>query len=124
MRPFREAYLEKIDFSTNPDFNADEGEFEMQNSFNIQIKKSKNEKRANVALLLETNMGAGNAPFQLRVKMASDFKWEDLDDETVEAMLKYNAPALLLGYMRPIVANITNASNFPSYNLPFINFKE
>lgn len=121
---FLNPYLEKIDFSTNPDFNADEGEFEMQNSFNIQIKKSKNEKRANVALLLETNMGAGNAPFQLRVKMASDFKWEDLDDETVEAMLKYNAPALLLGYMRPIVANITNASNFPSYNLPFINFKE
>lgn len=62
--------------------------------------------------------------FKLRIKVASDFKWEDLDEKTAESMLNLNAPALLLGYMRPIVANITNSSNFPAYNLPFINFKE
>ena len=56
--------------------------------------------------------------------MASDFKWEDLDEKTVDSMLNLNAPALLLSYMRPIVANITNSSKFPTYNLPFINFKE
>ena len=49
---------------------------------------------------------------------------EDLSDERVESMLKMNAPALLLGYMRPIVAGLTNSSNFATYNLPFINFKE
>lgn len=44
--------------------------------------------------------------------------------EISEAMLKCNAPALLLSYMRPIVANITNVSKFPVYNLPFVNFQE
>ena len=62
-------------------------------------------------------------PFELEIKVASDFKWDDsLSDEKVEYMLNTNAPALLLSYMRPIVANITNASKIPAYNLPFINF--
>ncbi len=90
----------------------------------MQIKRSENDNRANVELELKTNIDNEEAPFKLKIKMASDFKWSDLDDETVDAMLKFNAPALLLGYMRPIVANITNSSNFPAYNLPFINFKE
>ena len=42
----------------------------------------------------------------------------------VNSMLNVNAPALLLGYMRPIVSSITNSSALPVYNIPFINFKE
>ena len=30
--------------------------------------------------------------------------------------------ALLSSYMRPVVANLTNSSAFPAYNLPFIKF--
>lgn len=37
-------------------------------------------------------------------------------------MINTSAPAPLLGYMRPIVASITNSSKYPAYNLPFINF--
>lgn len=88
------------------------------------MKRSKNDNRANVELELKTNFDNEKAPFRLHIKVASDFKWENLDDKKVDDMLELNAPALLLGYMRPIVANITNSSNFPAYNLPFINFKE
>ncbi len=121
---FINPYLKEIYFVVNPDFNPDDKDLEMKNSFNVQIKRSENDNRANVELELKTNIDNEEAPFKLKIKMASDFKWSDLDDETVDAMLKFNAPALLLGYMRPIVANITNSSNFPAYNLPFINFKE
>ena len=121
---FLNPYLKEVYFVVNPNFNVDDGEIEMQNSFNVQVKRSENDNRANVELELETNIDNEKAPFQLRIKVASDFKWEDLDDKTVDTMLEFNAPALLLGYMRPIVANITNSSNFPAYNLPFINFKE
>lgn len=121
---FLNPYLKEVYFVVNPDFHVNDGETEMQNSFSVQIKRSENDNRANVELGLETNIDNEKAPFKLRMKVASDFKWEDLDDETVDAMLGLNAPALLLGYMRPIVANITNSSNFPAYNLPFINFKE
>lgn len=99
-------------------------DIEMENSFNVQVKKDKENRRAKVELVLETNVNVEDAPFRMRVKVASDFKWDNLDDESVEAMLKCNAPALLLSYMRPIVANITNVSKFPVYNLPFVNFQE
>ena len=56
--------------------------------------------------------------------MSSDFEWEDMDESMIDTMLHINAPALLLGYMRPIVATITNSSKYPVYNLPFINFNE
>lgn len=123
---FLNPYLVDVYFCVNSDFASDayDGEIEMQNDFKVHVKRSKNENRANVQLELETNMTNEKAPFSLRIKVASDFKWEDLDDKTVESMLNLNAPALLLGYMRPIVANITNSSNLPPYNLPFINFKE
>ena len=119
---FINPYLMEVNYKINSDFNADE--IELKNSFDIQVKRSDDKNRANVALTLNVNAENENAPFMLKIKVASDFKWEDLDDKTVESMLKFNAPALLLGYMSPIVASITNSSNLPTYNLPFINFKE
>lgn len=121
---FLNPYLKEVHFVVNPDFNTDDGEIEMQNSFHVQVKRSENDNRANVELGLDMNLNNEKTPFKLQIRVASDFKWEDLDDKTVDAMLEQNAPALLLGYMRPIVANITNSSNFPAYNLPFINFKD
>lgn len=121
---FLNPYLEEVYFAGNADYNAGNDEMDIHNSFSIFISRNEHESRANVALMLESNFDNKNAPFQLRIKVASDFKWEDLDEKTVEDMLKVNAPALLLSYMRPIVANITNSSQFPAYNLPFINFKE
>lgn len=120
---FINPYLEEMFFAGNNNFDMNE-DIEMENSFNVQVKKDKENRRAKVELILETNVNAEDAPFRMRVKVASDFKWDNLDDESVEAMLKCNAPALLLSYMRPIVANITNVSKFPVYNLPFVNFQE
>ncbi len=120
---FLNPYLEEMFFAGNDNFDMNE-DIEMENSFNVQVKKDKENRRAKVELVLETNVNVEDAPFRMRVKVASDFKWDNLDDESVEAMLKCNAPALLLSYMRPIVANITNVSKFPVYNLPFVNFQE
>lgn len=121
---FLSPYLEELNFSVNPDYDASDDEIEMHNSFSVQISRYEQESRANVALTLESNLEDEKAPFRLRIKVASDFKWEDLSEEKVQTMLELNAPALLLSYMRPIVANITNSSKLPAYNLPFINFKE
>ena len=120
---FINPYLKEAAFKRNPNFIPDDTEFVMQNSFHVHVRRIGKENRANVELELETNKKADDAPFQMHVRVASDFKWEDLDDDTVEKLLNSNAPALLLSYMRPIVANLTNASNLPMYNLPFVNFK-
>lgn len=123
---FVNPYLEEVNFSANPDFhlNTDAGEVEIRNNFEINIEREQDENRAKVELMLSINAEDEKAPFQLRIKIASDFMWEGLGEEAVKSMLNLNAPALLLGYMRPIVANITNSSIFPAYNIPFINFKE
>ena len=52
-------------------------------------------------------------------------KWNsELEDSKVNSFLNQNAPALLLSYARPIISMITNASRFPAYNIPFINFAD
>ena len=43
-------------------------------------------------------------------------------EEQQEKLLTQNAPALLLSYMRPLVASATAASPYPAYHLPFIDF--
>lgn len=122
---FLNPYLEKIYFKTNDNFDIDNDEYEIKNAFNIEIKRSKTDNLAKVSLTLDiNNENDEDAPFTLNIKVTSDFKWLDMPEEMVEIMLKCNAPSLLLSYMRPIVANITNSSNYPVYNLPFINFKE
>lgn len=120
---FLNPYLEEVHFEVNNDFDAERDKMEIQNSFNVEVKRSASQNRAYVGLTLETNLNDENVPFKLQIKVASDFKWEDLSEDAIESMLNFNAPALLLSYMRPIVANITNSSGFPAYNLPFINFK-
>ena len=120
---FLNPYLEDLKFTINDEFVLNGNKLEMQNEFGISVKRKENEKREKVILTLEINKAKDNMPFELEIKVASDFKWDDsLSDEKVEYMLNTNAPALLLSYMRPIVANITNASKIPAYNLPFINF--
>ena len=66
----------------------------------------------------------GKGPFSLKIRLESNFRWEKMEEDVLEKMLKCNAPALLLSYMRPIISNITSASKFPTYNLPFVNFSE
>lgn len=121
---FVKPYLVELNFVANPDFDTENTSIEMQNSFSVQINRSENENLAKVELTLESNMKNDDVPFRVKATVASEFKWEDLDEKSVESMLNLNAPALLLGYMRPIVANVTNSSCFPAYNLPFINFTE
>lgn len=121
---FINPYLVEVNFKVNSNFELENVAVEMQNEFSVQVKRSESENRANVQLVLDSNIDNADAPFEVHIVVASDFRWENIEEEKVENMLKSNAPALLLSYMRPIVANLTNSSNFPAYNLPFVNFKE
>ncbi len=126
---FTNPFLTRLRFDVNNEFllheKLDNDLFEMKHNFNTEIRRNKKENKAYVALSLKINENENKAPFFLDISIASNFIWNDnISEEMVNSMLKYNAPALLLGYMRPIVASITNSSVFPVYNLPFINFRE
>ena len=121
---FINPFLEELHFKENETFEESESNLEIENSFGVQIKRDKAGKKAKVELTLEINIDKKQSPFELRIRLSSYFIWENMDKQQVESMLKCNAPALLLSYMRPIVSSITGFSQFPAYNLPFINFNE
>lgn len=123
---FSNPWLEYLNFVQNDQFEKVDSEINMKNSFQIQVNKfeEKSENEAKVSLTLEVNKGEENSPFILEITMSAFFRWNSKIEYNIDEMLNTNAPALLLGYMRPIVAGITNSSKYPVYNLPFINFLE
>lgn len=118
---FRNPELENIVFSVNNGFNS-----ETCNGIAIQYNTETrliSDYEAYVSLTLHVGSDDNTQPFNIIIKMVSDFIWEEsIDNEKAKKMLKINAPAVLLSYIRPIVANITNSSKYNVLNIPFIDF--
>lgn len=63
------------------------------------------------------------SPFYCRVEMETRFEWtEGIGKEKITNFISQNAPALLLGYIRPIIVYLTANSPYPPLNIPLINF--
>jgi preprotein translocase subunit SecB len=62
-------------------------------------------------------------PFFMQVSMKGFFRWdESMDEEIYKKLLRTNAPAILLSYIRPFVSQLTSASGYPPLILPLIDF--
>lgn len=106
-------------------------EFNENVSINLgrNIIKSSGKNEALVELTVELNKKGEeidrDAIFNAEFRMQALFTWDDsLTEEQADKMLELNAPALLLSYIRPLIATITAASPLPEYNIPFINMVE
>lgn len=118
---FTNPYMEEVAFQGSGEKSA-EKDVPLSNTIRVQVKKDEKKHEASVRLIIKTDAGTDGELFKLVVKMVSQFRWKDLEDEKVDILLHQNAPALLLSYARPIIASITNASRFPTYNIPFLDF--
>ena len=118
---FTNPYLIKSFFEENVDFN-DELETEMELVTETKVNRT-SEKTALVTLLFK-NAG-DNLPFNVEIIMSSEFEWQDenMGEEILENLLVINAPALILSYIRPLIATLTSVSRFPTWHIPFINMK-
>lgn len=123
---FTDPSLIYIRFIENTGFNVEnEGEIPIETKIKLKNNKlSDNEYIVNAVVTIGKE--DSTCPFYIETEISAKFKWEEaIADKTQEKLfLKQNAPALLISYLRPIVAMITNASHYPAYNLPFINFAE
>lgn len=123
---FSNPIINKIDYQLNHEFKHTD-DLTISNSFNVNISRDPN---ANISVVdLRIVVGEkellSTLPFYIDVVISAMFTWDDVYDEsTVQSLLSINAPALLLGYARPLISTITNMSPFPTYNLPFFNFTE
>lgn len=122
---FKTPTLKNIIFQTN-NFQKDTSLIDISNELTVNIEKHETEPFATVDLAIKIGSIGSDSPFYIEMTLGSEFKWDEnaYDEATIEALLKTNAPALLLSYARPIIANITNSSKYPVYNIPLIDFTQ
>ncbi len=111
--------LDKLIFSNNENYKEREDK-KLHSSIKVnnQIIDDKN---AIVKLTIEIG-GKEDFIFYINMEMSVKFNWKDINENEIDAFLEVNAPALLLSYARPIIANVTMQAGLPPINLPFMNF--
>lgn len=122
---FTNPSLSYLKFEENKDFVREQNE-KIEIGTEIKVGNHKiDDTKAIVSIFIKIGEEAVNVPFCIKTEFEAEFMWnKELNNEKVELFLNQNAPALLLSYVRPIISMITNASYFPVYNLPFINFTD
>lgn len=120
---FKFPFLTKVSFNLNDEFEDFQGNIDLKSKFDVKVHMSEKEKIAHVILQIKLGGEETDQPFELEIVMQSEFLWKrELEQEQLNALLSQNAPSVLLSYARPIIANITSSSPFPTYNIPFMNF--
>lgn len=123
---FTNPSITHLVFDINSEFKEKDA-VSITNTFNVEVSKGKDENAAVVQLniIVGDKDFSKDVPFYFNITIGAMFSWDDVyDDETLQTLLSKNAPALLLGYARPIIANITESSPIPAYHIPFYNFTE
>ena len=121
---FSNPIIKKFNYEINTKYKREE-KLSVNNNFSINVGRNPEQNEAIVELNISIGSESENDPFNVNMIIAAKFLWDDLyDEKTINDLLTINAPALLLGYARPIIATITNMSPYPTYNMPFYNFTE
>ena len=124
---FERPYIVENEFVANSDFVFNDGQ---SVDINTTIKRycSRSEDgtgdEATVGIEIIIGEKTSGAPFYLKLLMEAKFSWQNKTESEINAFLSVNAPALLLGYARPIVTFITSNSAYPPFYLSFINFTD
>lgn len=124
---FSQPYIKESFFKVNPDFVGNEDQpITLCTKVNVynNYQYGSNDNSAICGLNVEVGEETGNAPFYVRINMESEFSWKDKDQNEIRKFLSVNAPSLIIGYARPIITFLTSNSQFPPFNLAFINFKD
>ena len=123
---FSDPELTKIEFGVNSNFQETEDqEVQMKMDLSVDVEivgETGNE--AKVSLTVCLGEEGDDFPFCLTARESAFFRWAvgQYEKDVLDKLLYQNAPSLLLSYLRPIIVQITTASPFNTYNLPFINF--
>ena len=121
---FSNPALTSMEYKINNEFSVDnDQEVKIAINMSVRVEKSDIVEEAKVELIFEIGDKSSHSPFYIVAVESADFKWKcGIEDAVVDKLLQQNAPALLLSYLRPIIVQITSASPFDTYNIPFINF--
>ena len=118
---FTNPVLLKMDMEINDHFSPDSAA-EPETKFHVRVNRHPEKREAIVELTIEIGRAEDAFPFNIIATEGAKFRWTEEADAKLDSLLNQNAPALLLGYLRPVIASVTSASPFKAYNIPFIDF--
>jgi len=115
--------LLSVEYQINDAYQKEEIELKIRS--NVQIKRDDEKSIAEVILTIFVfpDEDISNVPFTMIISNKGIFEWSaDYDNVTIEKLLKSNAPAILMSYMRSVVSQLTSFSSFPPLILPLFDF--
>ncbi len=116
--------LLEVTYILNEDFD-NSGNIKLEANSITTVEMSKDDTGAKVIFTLRIfdQEKLSEVPFFMQVIMQGFFKWdENMEEELYKQLLRTNAPAVLLSYIRPFVSQLTTASGYPPLILPLIDF--
>lgn len=123
---FKSPEVENVIFAINEDFNEEKYEG-ITIEGHTRIQKSDDNQVAKVKLRIIVGENSEKFPFCIDIIVAGLFSWsEDLNNkkDTVDELLRINAPTLLMSYARTVIASVTAFTKYSTFNLPFINMED
>lgn len=122
---FKTPRLVDLEFQVNKDFDKkDTDNINMKVHADVNVNKLIDDSEAIVELTITIGSKKSDSPFYIKAVEGALFGWDETVSHIIDDLLTQNAPAILLGYIRPMVAMITAASPYNAYNLPVMNFTE
>jgi len=120
--------VNSMSYETNKKFNfTDELPLEISN--NVQIIRCEDVHSEEAIVVLEIGIFVSkefeNVPFKISMEIEGHFRWNDIlkeNEKLLATMLQSNAPAILYGYLRPLITLITVEANMPPLVIPLMNF--
>lgn len=121
---FTKPSLVGMEFAINQDFN-NQGEQEVKINIGINVNTKRNKAKTEAEVTIEVVLGGreGKDPYFIKASESARFRWKDeIEEDMVEKLLNQNASALLISYLRPMITQVTAASPYGAYDIPFIDF--
>lgn len=119
---FSNPRIVSLSYSLNEQELTNNKEFRIKPEYSIKYAKVENKNEADVELQFQIFNENAPSPFNINAVIKGNFTWADISEKEVDKFLNVNAPSLLLSYLRPTIAYITNSSGLPQFNIPFLNF--
>lgn len=124
---FSNPVVTETEFVENTNFKSESKSIEIGTNIRKDIRYDKENKSVfDVEMTVEVGEKTNKSPFYIKVKMSAQFRLEKdgVSEDQRSLFEKVNAPALLIGYIRPVVSYLTSLSRYPVYHIPFINFTD
>lgn len=123
---FTAPELKSLTFSITENFHSENKTISLETKISshlFNVKQEGEDASASVEVSVTIGKPDGSQPFYIDAIEAANFKWPSgfYTNDEINTLLKKNATALLISYLRPIISNITGYSRYPSYNLPYVD---